>query len=506
VKNFFALVLLALVIVSSVEAKDFKHNTSLSDLTTLIGEGDRDSAIAPSEVDWNLILSSDQVNNKESRNFTSSTSSTASTLEDMYKKARNVGEADSVLPGLSTDQTVSPRSEINYRLEADASRNLLNGEKKVAQYTYTYDSEHDSKNSGFLLSNKDMLNKDAALIDSIYKKEAYNEKTYEDPILSLSAESETKKGLKLLYDELTTDTRDTASASRQIYASGIALETINNAPIWTRSLVDADLGILTQDTKDSEGTSQILNSLILGNESIDYSKTGVLLSYDRTHKDRLSYKNYAVIIGINKYNDRMSLHTSVNDADSISSILKTCGYEVIELTDATIEKPTKHNILDGALAEISLKQDQGNIIIYFSGHGDKDSSGNFYLVPQDAKGDPSSYISQEEFKKRTRDFRNLAVIIDACNSGGFENAITANQIIMASSLENQPSNEDWIGSYSIFTKNLCSALKEAEKSKNILLETCFYRAREATIRWSQDHLLTQTPILIDKRNKPFYLI
>jgi hypothetical protein len=127
------------------------------------------------------------------------------------------------------------------------------------------------------------------------------------------------------------------------------------------------------------------------------------------------------------------------------------------------------------------------------------------LVPQDANGDSSSYISQEDFKERIKNFRNLAVIIDACNGGGFENAITANQIMIASSTENEPSNEDWTGSYSIFTENLCDAMKEAESSKNVLLKTCFDRAREATIRWSNDHLLTQTPILIDKRSEPFYL-
>jgi hypothetical protein len=39
----------------------------------------------------------------------------------------------------------------------------------------------------------------------------------------------------------------------------------------------------------------------------------------------------------------------------------------------------------------------------------------------------------------------------------------------------------------------------------MLLETCFSIAREATIRWSDDHLMAQTPILIDKRDEPFYL-
>jgi hypothetical protein len=145
--------------------------------------------------------------------------------------------------------------------------------------------------------------------------------------------------------------------------------------------------------------------------SVDYSQ---LINFDQLKfvKDTPTVKNYAVVVGINKYSDRMGLHTCVNDADAVAGILKSYGYEVIKLTDETEDKPSKHNILKGALAEIDLTVDRGKVILYFSGHGEVDQAGNFYLIPQDANGAPSSYISEEDINQYTRDVKNLAIIID----------------------------------------------------------------------------------------------
>jgi hypothetical protein len=217
-------------------------------------------------------------------------------------------------------------------------------------------------------------------------------------------------------------------------------------------------------------------------------------------------KNYAVVVGINSYMDWNGLNSPVNDAREISEILEACGYEVLELTDETEMKPTKENILRAALDDIKTKQDDGNIIFYFSGHGVRGEDGTFYLVPQDAKSnDLSSCISELELRGYLRDLDNLAVIIDACNSGDLEIA-DEGQLVLTSSKKDEPSNEEWFGSLSVFTYNLCKAIEEEMLSnRNISLSKCFYRARNDTVRWSSWRLVSQTPEIIDFTGGNYYI-
>jgi len=208
--------------------------------------------------------------------------------------------------------------------------------------------------------------------------------------------------------------------------------------------------------------------------------------------------NYAVVVGINSYSDWRGLRTSVNDANEISEILKACGYQVIELTDKTDMKPTKENILSMSLEDLRTKQHGGNIIFYFSGHGVRDDDGTFYLVPQDAKnGDLSTMISELELRGYMKDLNNLAVIIDACNSGDLKIAGDG-QLVLTSSKKDEPSNEKWFGSLSVFTYNLIKAIDEEMRSTgNVSLSECFFKARDETVRWSNRRLMSQTPEIID---------
>ncbi|UEC43324.1 MAG: hypothetical protein METHAR1v1_1280012 [Methanothrix sp.] len=209
-------------------------------------------------------------------------------------------------------------------------------------------------------------------------------------------------------------------------------------------------------------------------------------------------QNYAVVVGINSYTDWRGLRTAVNDANDISQILEACGYQVVELTDNTELKPTKENILRMSLEDLRKKQNGGNIIFYFSGHGVRDDDGTFYLVPQDARSDDlSTLISELELRGYMRDLNNLAVIIDACNSGDLKIAGDG-QLVLTSSKKDEPSNEKWFGSGSVFTYNLIRAIEEEMQSGgNISLRECFYKAREDTVRWSNRRFMSQTPEIID---------
>jgi hypothetical protein len=252
-------------------------------------------------------------------------------------------------------------------------------------------------------------------------------------------------------------------------------------------------GSLISNNFETLTTKEVPNSLdqINHNERLNYIS---LKKKDfENHK-----KNYAIVIGIDKYQDRYSLHNSVNDADTFASLLELYGYDTIKLTDETVPKPTKHNILDVALKEVKEKKDRGNVIIYFSGHGKLDDHGNYYLIPRDANGTNSTFISENELSNRIKDIKNLAIIIDACNSGALR-AITSNeQMILTSSRTDEASNEQWMGSLSVFTGSLCDAIKERDQTGNqLLLQRCFEDAYNNTVRWASGHLLSQTPIIVD---------
>jgi hypothetical protein len=216
-------------------------------------------------------------------------------------------------------------------------------------------------------------------------------------------------------------------------------------------------------------------------------------------------KNYAVVVGINKYSDRSSLHTSINDAETMAALLESYGYEVIKLTDDTDEKPSKSNILEKALGEMKYKKDLGKVLIYFSGHGEKKGD-NYYLIPQDSNGHTSSYISTQELEETIKGLKSVALVVDACNSGELENVVEDGQMILVSSKEDQPSNEIWFGSLSLFTYNLCKAMREEDKSSSsVVLERCFYKASKATEKWSSRRLLAQIPQMKDKTAGYFFL-
>jgi hypothetical protein len=270
--------------------------------------------------------------------------------------------------------------------------------------------------------------------------------------------------------------------------------------------------ILGVETRTNENLKNLIRDNIEALSKPDFSSIDELdmqMIENASFLDKKSstVKNYAVVIGINNYSDRSSLHTSINDAKTMAALLESYGYDVFELTDIADDKPTKGNILGKALGEIKYKRDLGKVVIYFSGHGEK-MGNNYYLIPQDSNGQISSYISTQELEKSIAGLKNtdVAMIVDACYSGGLENVVDDGQMILVSSKEDQPSNEMWFGSLSLFTYNLCEAMREEDRSSSsIFLERCFYKARESTERWSSWHYLAQTPQMKDKTSGYFSL-
>ena len=136
--------------------------------------------------------------------------------------------------------------------------------------------------------------------------------------------------------------------------------------------------------------------------------------------------SYALIIGINKYENVQNLNYAVKDAVSIQHILVNSfdfpAENTILLTD---EKATKTSILQ-EFSNITKKAgDNDRVLIFFAGHGqtqDLPSGGEMgYLIPVD--GDIAnlyiSSIGMDEFKRLSlmSKAKHLLYLVDACYGG-----------------------------------------------------------------------------------------
>ncbi len=140
---------------------------------------------------------------------------------------------------------------------------------------------------------------------------------------------------------------------------------------------------------------------------------------------------YAIVIGIDKYNDTRieTLRNAVNDAKSVSKMFRKLGFDVTELYNS---KATKKNIKK-AISEIRKKTGRNDsFVFYFAGHGQgiklesKDQEG--YIIPADADLEMDSTdimqyddeaISLSRLRAYSKDIKAklIALILDSCFSG-----------------------------------------------------------------------------------------
>ncbi len=106
----------------------------------------------------------------------------------------------------------------------------------------------------------------------------------------------------------------------------------------------------------------------------------LLLSSVASAQDPLSNR-IALVIGVKSYQYVQPLQNSLNDAHDMSVVLKSKGFQVIELYDPK----TKREMQDAIRKYFMLLQNQKNAagLVYYSGHG-MQVDGSNYLIPTQA--------------------------------------------------------------------------------------------------------------------------
>jgi hypothetical protein len=132
----------------------------------------------------------------------------------------------------------------------------------------------------------------------------------------------------------------------------------------------------------------------------------------------LDYGNYhALVIGNNQYQNFKDLNTPINDARTVSRILReSYGFTVDVLENATESEMFK--------AIVELRSNVGrndNVLIYFGGHGelDRDTEEGFWIPSDARRDDPSTYIPVDRIRKQIKAMsaKHVMVVADSCFSG-----------------------------------------------------------------------------------------
>jgi len=133
---------------------------------------------------------------------------------------------------------------------------------------------------------------------------------------------------------------------------------------------------------------------------------------------------YALLIGINQYQEWPHLRTAVNDAKGLREILVQRYGFADEKTILLIDgEATRGKIINDLRALASNLKDDDNLLVYFAGHGQLDDlTGDGYWIPVEGKQkDPALWIAHSSIKnilcsERVR-AKNIILMADSCYSG-----------------------------------------------------------------------------------------
>ena len=208
--------------------------------------------------------------------------------------------------------------------------------------------------------------------------------------------------------------------------------------------------------------------------------------------DDIYDNSYALIIGINKYENVKNLNYAVADAESIHDILvNTFNFPEGNITLLKNEEANKDAILKAFSDLTKIAEDNDRVLIYFAGHGETldltEGGERGYLLPVDGDKEDLylSSIGMDELEKISEmsKAKHMLYLVDACYGGiaavgsrglnasstpNYIEKITKNravQIITAGGRREQVIEKPKWG-HSAFTLNLNRGLKDGNADMN----------------------------------------
>jgi len=225
-----------------------------------------------------------------------------------------------------------------------------------------------------------------------------------------------------------------------------------------------------------------------------------------------SERRVALIIGNSVYQDA-PLKNPVNDADSMASVLRDTGFDVVVLKNADRRK------MFAAVKELGQKLKKSDVgLFYYAGHGLQVDSAN-YLLPVDLKGSDlqdtddlrHNAFPLSELMDRMRDAStNNIIILDACRDNPFFSKLSrsasrglakvttpASTSILYSTDPGNTASDGVSGDNGIFTNRLVESIK---KDGLELVDVM----REVAVNVSRDTNGVQRPVFDGVLSSKFY--
>ena len=144
--------------------------------------------------------------------------------------------------------------------------------------------------------------------------------------------------------------------------------------------------------------------------------------------ESLKGRQWAALVGIEKYERANPLQYTINDVRRVGETLRTRGgYEpecILEITDDAADprrQPKREAIMAELAAWLKKPTKDDRIVVYFSGHGFRADDGTMYLAPIDvdpanpaATGIPVAWF-RDQIAACQAGFKLL--VLDACHAG-----------------------------------------------------------------------------------------
>ena len=202
--------------------------------------------------------------------------------------------------------------------------------------------------------------------------------------------------------------------------------------------------------------------------------------------------SWALIIGINDYQNVDPLTYAVNDAIAVKEMLiNKYGFVESNITLILDEKATKDNILEGFSKILTKAKEKDRVVVFYAGHGETyklPSGGDMgYLIPVDGNSD-NLYLSSIPMKSiydiaEMSYAKHILYLVDACyggltmNTRGLKKNTTpeyikkmtrerGRQVITAGGKDEQVQERPEWG-HSAFTRNLLKGLGESLADENL---------------------------------------
>jgi hypothetical protein len=231
-------------------------------------------------------------------------------------------------------------------------------------------------------------------------------------------------------------------------------------------------------------------------------------------------RRWALLAGVNQYDDYSPLQVCVKDVEAISQRLIGAGYDPDHLrllTDNEERLPTREEIITALQSWADLTGPDDLLLFYYSGHGDADGD-DTYLVARNGRRKtlPLTAIKLSDVTKilRSAPARARIIILDACHSGAdirgkgapamsedfikhvFEQA--EGLVVIASCKQGEKSYEWLEQERSAFTHFLLEALEgkaDIDNKKFVTVQDVNRYVRYHVSLWAGRNNRSQTPTL-----------